>query len=62
MNYQPGQEVLVLDTTFKVAGSAVIENYHPETNGYTVLFQYPGNQDPQRILLPENRVLPQIPV
>ena len=61
MNFQPGQQVLVLDTTQKVAGSAVIEIYHPETGRYTVLFQYPDRPTPQSILLPETRVIPSIP-
>lgn len=62
MKFQPGQQVLVLDTTPKVAGSAIVEVYHPETSHYSVLFQYPGDPDPQSILLPEIRVIPSLSV
>ena len=57
MNYSPGDLVLVLDTTQKAVGSAVVQEYHPETHQYTVLFQYPGKPAPEPISLPAHRVI-----
>ena len=57
MKFFPGQQVIVLDTTHKPAGSATIQVYHPDTHHCTVLFQYPGSKDPESIPLPEHRLL-----
>jgi hypothetical protein len=57
MKFTPGQEVIVLDTTNKAAGSATVQAYHPETHTYTVLFQYPNSAAPDSTTLPEHRLL-----
>jgi hypothetical protein len=57
MKFSPGQQVIVLDTTQKPAGSATIVVYHPETHQYTVLYQYPGSPEPEHIPLPEHRLV-----
>jgi len=57
MKFSPGQQVIVLDTTNKPAGSATIVVYHPETHQYTVLYQYPGSREPEHIPLPEYRLV-----
>jgi hypothetical protein len=57
MKFTPGQQVIVLDTTNKAAGSATVQAYHLETHTYSVLFQYPNNAVPESIILPEHRLL-----
>jgi hypothetical protein len=57
MKFNPGEQVIVLDTTNKPAGSAIVQTYHEETHQYRVLFQYPNTVSPESIELPEYRVL-----
>ncbi|HVS97790.1 MAG TPA: hypothetical protein VHE54_14950 [Puia sp.] len=57
MNLSPGQSVIVVDTTGKPAGTGVIQEWHPETRQYTVLFQYPNKTEPEPIIVPQERVL-----
>jgi hypothetical protein len=57
MKFSPGEQVIVLDTTNKPAGSAIVQTYHPETHQYRVLFQYPNTASPESIELPEHRLL-----
>ena len=52
-----GQTVIILDSTNKPAGEAIVQAYHPETHQYTVLYQYPSGQEPENILLPAQRIL-----
>jgi hypothetical protein len=59
MNYSPGQQVIILDTLYQPAGSAVVERYHAETRRYTVLYQYPDAPTPESIPVPEHRVVMQ---
>jgi hypothetical protein len=59
MIFSPGQEVIVLDTTHKPAGSAIVQSYHPETHRCIVLFQYPGSPFPESIPIPEYRLVTQ---
>jgi len=58
MQHQPGDLVIVLDTTQKVVGSALVQSYQPELHRYTVLFQYPDKPEPEPIPLPAYRVIP----
>jgi hypothetical protein len=62
MKFTPGEQVIVLDTTNKPAGSAIVETYHPETHHYRVLFQYPNSAVPESIELPEYRLLGSVPL
>ena len=57
MKFLPGQQVIVLDTTHKPAGAAIVQVYHADTQWYTVLFQYPGASIPESIPVPEYRLL-----
>jgi hypothetical protein len=57
MKFTPGEQVIVLDTTNKPAGSAIVQTYHPETHHYSVLFHYPHTPEPESIELPERRLL-----
>jgi hypothetical protein len=57
MNFSPGQQVMVLDTTHKPAGSAIVESYHPEEHRCIVLFLYPGTTVPESIPVPEYRLV-----
>jgi hypothetical protein len=59
MKFSPGQEVIVLDTTHKPAGSAIVQSYHPEAHRCIVLFQYPGALVPESIPIPEYRLVSQ---
>ena len=53
MKFSPGQSVIVLDTTHKPAGSAIVQDYHQ----YSVLFQYPDSATPEIIPIPEYRLV-----
>ncbi len=57
MKFSPGQEVIVLETTHKPAGSAIVQVYHPEAHRCIVLFQYPGSPAPESIPIPEYRLV-----
>jgi hypothetical protein len=57
MKFSPGQQVIILDTTNKPAGSAIVQAYHVETDQYTVLFHYPGSAAPETITIPQERVI-----
>jgi hypothetical protein len=57
MKFSPGQQVIVLDTMHKPAGSAIVVAYHPEMHQCTVLFQYPGSAAPENIPIPEYRLV-----
>ena len=57
MKFAPGQEVIVLDTMHKPAGTAIVQVYHAETQRYTVLFQYPDASVPESIPMPAYRLL-----
>jgi len=58
MKFSPGQPVIVLDTTHKPAGPAIVQVYNPEAHQCTVLFQYPGRTVPESIAIPEYRLVP----
>jgi len=57
MKFSPGQQVMVLDTMHKPAGSAIVQSYHPEEHRCIVLFQYPGSTVPESIPVPEYRLV-----
>ncbi|HWK02023.1 MAG TPA: hypothetical protein VNS58_00230 [Puia sp.] len=57
MKFSPGQSVIVLDTTHKPAGPAIVQVYHPEAHQYSVLFQYPDSATPEIIPIPEYRLV-----
>jgi hypothetical protein len=57
MKYQSGQTVTVLDTEYKPAGNAIICNYQESSNKYEVDFTYPGNETPDKISVPEERLI-----
>jgi hypothetical protein len=57
MKFSPGQQVIVLDTNHKPAGSAIVQVYHPEAHRCIVLFQYPGSPAPESIPIPEYRLV-----
>ena len=57
MKYSSGQKVMLLDTEFKPAGSAVIRGYEENSNKYEVEFIYPDRQTVDNISVPEERLL-----
>jgi hypothetical protein len=57
MKFNPGEQVIVLDTTNKPVGKAIVQTYHEGTHHYRVLFQYPNTTAPESIELPEHRLL-----
>ena len=57
MKYTTGQTVVLLDTEYKPAGSAVICAYEETSNKYEVSFTYPGSQTADRITVPEERLI-----
>lgn len=62
MKFIPGEQVIVLDTTNRPAGSAIVQTYHEETHQYLVLFHYPHTALPESIELPERRLLGSAPL
>lgn len=57
MKFYTGQKVILLDTEFKPAGSAIICNYQESTNKYEVDFTYPGNDKSDKLSIPAERLL-----
>ena len=57
MKFYTGQKVILLDTEFKPAGSAIICNYQESTNKYEVDFTYPGNDKSDKISIPAERLI-----
>jgi hypothetical protein len=58
MNLIPGQSVIVLDTTYKPAGAGIVQNYDADTERCMILFQYPGQIQPEVIPMPLARLIP----
>ena len=57
MKFYTGQKVILLDTEFKPAGSAIICNYQEITNKYEVDFTYPGNEKSDKLSIPAERLI-----
>ena len=57
MKFYTGQKVILLDTEFKPAGSAIICNYQESTNKYEVDFTYPGNEKSDKLSIPAERLI-----
>jgi hypothetical protein len=57
MKYYAGQVVMLLDTEFKPAGSAVICSYEQDSRKYEVDFIYPDKQRADKISVPEERLI-----
>lgn len=57
MKFYTGQKVILLDTQFKPAGSAIICNYQESTNKYEVDFTYPGNEKSDKLSIPAERLI-----
>lgn len=57
MKFQIGQEVILLDTAFKPAGSAVVCKYEEHIDKYEVSFVYPHKTYADIILVSEDRLL-----
>lgn len=57
MKYQNGQTVLLLNTEYKPVGNVIICNYEENSNRYEVDFTYPGSEWPDKITVPEERLL-----
>jgi hypothetical protein len=56
MRYQPGQTVLLLDTEFKPATTAVVKESNTETLKYLIEFRYSENSLPEQIWVPQERL------
>jgi hypothetical protein len=57
MKFHLSQKVILLDTEYKPAGEVVIRNLHDESRKYEVDFTYPGEKEPEKIWVPEERLL-----
>lgn len=57
MKFQIGQEVILLDTEFKPAGSAVVCKYEEHIDKYEVSFTYPHKTAADNIFVSEERLL-----
>ncbi|MBW0178480.1 hypothetical protein [Sediminibacterium sp.] len=57
MKFTPGQPVIVLDTEYKPAGTAIIKIFNLNTGQYTVNFKYANSEEPEEINIPEERLI-----
>lgn len=57
MKFHLSQKVILLDTEFKPAGFAVIINLNDESRKYEVDYTYPDRREPEKIWVPEERLL-----
>lgn len=57
MKYSSGQTVMLLDTEYKPAGSAIICHYEENSNRYEVNFTYPGHDRADIISVPAERII-----
>ena len=56
MKYKIGETVLLLDTEFKPACSAVIRACNIGSHQYEVDYQYPGSNKTEKIRVPQERL------
>ncbi len=57
MKYSSGQTVMLLDTEYKPAGTAVICKYEEASDKYEVAFKYPDTERTDNIFVPEERLI-----
>ncbi|CAN5771654.1 hypothetical protein BH11BAC4_BH11BAC4_24570 [soil metagenome] len=57
MKFYSGQTVMLLDTEYKPAGTAVICKYEEALHRYEVEYRYPGNEATNNIFVPEERLI-----
>ena len=57
MKFHLSQKVILLDTEYKPAGEVIIRNLHDESRKYEVDFTYPGRKEPEKIWVPEERLI-----
>ena len=57
MDFQLNQTVIILDTEYKPAGSAVIRNYTEDLQQYEVDYKYPGSEKLEQIWMPVDRLI-----
>jgi hypothetical protein len=57
MKFQNGEKVLLLDTEFKPAGSAVVCQYEEYSKKYVVEYIYPDGEKADKLFIPEERLL-----
>ena len=57
MKFQISQTVIVLDTEYKPAGTAVIRSLNEELGQYELDFRYPDSEQVQQIWVREERLL-----
>lgn len=57
MKYVTGQQVTLLDTEYKPAGTAIIQNYQEQSHKYEVAYLYPDAKEANLIFVPEERLI-----
>jgi hypothetical protein len=60
MNFQLNQTVIVLDTEYKPAGSAVIRSHNDDSHQYEVDYKYPDSEEVEQIWVPAERLVPSV--
>ena len=56
MKFQFNQTVLLLDTQYKPAASAIVRDYNLEQEKYQVEYRYPGSEKTEHIWVPLERL------
>ena len=56
MKYKIGETVLLLDTEFKPACSAVVRDCNTGSHQYEVDYQHPGSDKTEKIWVPQERL------
>ncbi len=57
MSHHPNDPVIVLDTTYKPAGTGIILQYESRNNYYTVKFRFFDSNKEEIIDVPSQRIL-----
>jgi len=57
MKFKIGEQVIVLNTEHKLAGTGRVINYHALSGKYKVLFKYPHANESEEVNIPEERLV-----
>jgi len=58
MRYKPNDNVIVLDTTNKPAGTGIIISHEPKSDYCKIKFKYYNSEKEEIVEIPQQRLLP----
>lgn len=57
MRYKPNDNVIVLDTTNKPAGTGIVISHDPKSDYYKIKFKYSNSEKEEELEIPQQRLL-----